>query len=510
MVLASLCVIAVTLVLLFRYQIDSKESQIKSEGISLARALARLPLREITAENQHSGLGLLQHYRNRPHFAYIAIVDSEGNILQDISSPGVMPPFSRLPTEPATWAGERLVIIGQDREIFEFYAPVLSDGALAAHVRVGYFKPKIGLAPDQITFLATLALPIFLLTPLFYFMFRSEVQPLQTASSELHRLVEKGSFDKVELPGSGQLGGFVERFNDFVNLAQQRIDELERDQNQLLTSAKLQSYKSSRIETVLSAMPEAILVLDDSGKINYANDRVATLLGVSREAVVSQPVTEWCKDPEVLDLLAHYDGSIAGVYLADTMQFHPAEATEKRIGMKAFPMFDGKDGSTIIGTLIVFRDVTRESLAKRSRGEFVAHLAHELKTPLNTLLMYSESLLADGADDEAFRIEAVNVIRDEVERLATLIDNLLSLTKIEMGSMSLERERVRLKDLLEDTFSTMSRSCEKRDITFDLELPREISAVSIDKDLMRVAINNLLSNAIKYNKPEGKVSLSLE
>ncbi len=164
----------------------------------------------------------------------------------------------------------------------------------------------------------------------------------------------------------------------------------------------------------------------------------------------------------------------------------------------------------MLGTLVIFRDVTAEKLARNSSSEFVAHLSHELKTPLNVLAMYSETLQGDDMQDEALRIEAANVIHDEVERLAMLISNMLSISKIEMGSLSIERKRVKLRDLLQDTFDACTRSGRDKNLNFSLDLPREISPVALDKNLMRVAINNLLTNAIKYSNPGGAVSMSVE
>jgi signal transduction histidine kinase len=119
-------------------------------------------------------------------------------------------------------------------------------------------------------------------------------------------------------------------------------------------------------------------------------------------------------------------------------------------------------------------------------------------------------LQGDQADDLEFRTEAVNVIRDEVERLAGLINNLLNITRIENGSLDLKRQRVKMGDLLRDAFENISRSGRGADLTFELDVPRELGLVNVDKDLLRIAVNNLLTNAIKYNRPGGRVTLAAE
>jgi len=154
----------------------------------------------------------------------------------------------------------------------------------------------------------------------------------------------------------------------------------------------------------------------------------------------------------------------------------------------------------------VLRDVTREYLARQAGNDFVAHVSHELKSPLNVIGMYAE-MLADS-DDESMRVESLNVIQDEIERMNALVGNLLNVSKLETGSMSPERNRVRLDDMLRDAYEQALPRAEGKQLRVLLDLPRELEAVAIDKDLFRIALNNLLTNAIKYNRPGGSVTLA--
>ena len=219
---------------------------------------------------------------------------------------------------------------------------------------------------------------------------------------------------------------------------------------------------------------------------------------------------EWCSNAEVIDFFARYETSTASRFMNDTALFQPIEKSDTTLALNGYPLFSPNDSASAYGTLVVIRDVTQESLARQSRSEFVATLGHELKTPLNTLALYSEVMLDDTGEDPAQRIEAINTIHDEVERLTSLVNNLLSITRIEMGSLDLDKRRTRLGDLLEDIASTFNRAASQQNITVEYELPQDLSAVAVDKDLLRVAINNLLSNAIKYNQAGGKVTVSAE
>ena len=512
MIAASLTVIVLTVALLFSYRQKEDEAHIREQGVSLARVLSRLPFVQLLPTAGHQGvLSLLQHGQVNSAFAYLLIVDPQGTVLNEVSSPGVIAPKVPLAQNPTSWLEERTLRLGSDgRAVQEFHAPLFDQGQLAGYLRLGYFKPGFGLAAEQVPFFATLALPIFLLTPLFYFLVRREIRPLQKINSQIDQLVERGNWNKVEVGASGELRDFMDRFNRFIELARTRIDALEAERADLETSAKVLSYQRSRIESVVQSIPDAIVILDESGAVGLANGRLATLLGVDPNNVIGQKPSEWCDNPEVVELLAGCGSASSPGYRSDSVEFSPPAAPEKRVAVSAYPLFSPRDMSQLLGNLVVFRDITAEMLAKRSGGEFVAHVAHELKSPLNVIAMYSESLLGEDGRSEEFRIEAANVVRDEVERLSMLINNILNITKLEMGSISVERHRVKLRELLEDTFNAVARSGRGDDLKFTIDLPREMSPVAVDKDLMRIAINNLLTNAIKYNRPGGTVSLVAE
>lgn len=139
----------------------------------------------------------------------------------------------------------------------------------------------------------------------------------------------------------------------------------------------------------------------------------------------------------------------------------------------------------------------------------MGHLSHELKSPLNVLAMYSETLLSESGKTEEFRIEAANVISDEVNRLSSLVNGLLNMTQIETGSLTPDKSLVKLLDLARTAFDDARHSASDREIAFHFDAPKEMSPIFVDKDLMRIALTNLLSNAVKYNSDDGEVRLTI-
>ncbi|HSS62920.1 MAG TPA: HAMP domain-containing sensor histidine kinase, partial [Gammaproteobacteria bacterium] len=495
-----------------RYQQNLTEAQIRSQGLSLAGVLSRLSYEQLTSPK--SGMGPIQvvyQSQRTDEFAYATVTDRAGRPALAAASPGIVVPPATLPVTPGDVAGERFTQLpGSGKPVIEFYAPLWSEGQVAGHIRLGYYQPS-GMVPlAQVPLLASVAFPVFLLTPFFYLLLKREITPLKEASRELQDQIEDGRFKQLEVKVSGEFGDFIQRFNFFMERAQARIDELESIKSKAEVSQKMLSYKRERVEAVLQAHPDMFLVLDETGTPAIVSDKLLGLLNLSRKSVIEQRPSAWCKDPNVTEFLHRCGDTNSPGYISATMVFTPESAPDRTIEVSAYPLFSPKDKAIVLGTLVIFRDTTESIVVKRGQGEFVAHIAHELKTPLNVLATYSEALQEEEGKDESFRIEAYNVIHDEVERLSGLISNLLSITQIEMGNMVIDRQRVRIGDLLEDALENVARSDRKRGIDFQLNIQSDLPALALDKNLFRVAINNLLTNAIKYSKEDGAVVISAE
>lgn len=511
-VLASLTAIAAILYLVFQYQNGERLADIRSQGVSLVRALSGVPYKQLIPGGEQQGVvQVLRHGANDDDFAYVSIVDPLGNTVNELAAGGLIVPAARIPPDPSSWLGEKHLELPPDqRKIIEFHAPLLDSGDLQGFVRLGYLYPAAGINMSQLPFLAMVALPVFLLAPLFYFLLRLEVRPVRAANREISRFMQGESIRKVEVAATGELGDFMQKFNEFIELANSRIQGLEQDQQRLVTSAKLLTYRKNRVETVLETLPEAVMILDESGTITFVNQKLAALFGVSEEVILAQPPQSWCEHPDVLQLLSKYQTQGKGRNFTDTIRFSLDSMSERAIATKTYPLFSPGDASSAIGTLVIFRDETQEALARQARSDFVAHLSHELKSPLNVLSMYSESLLSDIGKTEEFRVEAANVISDEVGRLGSLITGLLNITQIENGSLTPDRGLVKLRDVAGAAFDEAKHSAIDRNYTFKFDAPKEMNPVMVDKDLIRIAITNLLSNAVKYNSDGGEVRLTIE
>lgn len=511
-VLASLSAMAAIGYMVFKYQHQERLANIRAQGVSLVRALSGVPYDQLAPGGKQQGvLPVLRHSAKGDDFAYLSIVDRAGTRINEMAAPGIIVPAAKIPVEPSAWLGEaQLDELPNRPRMIEFYAPLLDAGDLRGFVRLGYRFPPYGLDMRQLPFFAAVCLPVFLLAPLFHFLLRREVRPVRAASQEIGRLIDEDNFRELKISASGELGDFMQRFNHFVEIAGTRITGLEQDQKRLITSTKLLEYRKNRVESVLETLPEAVLILDESGAITFANQKMAAMFNVSLQVILTQPPQQWCDNPDILQLLARHQAGTGTRSFTDTIRFNVQSLNDVAIVTKTYPLFSPSVAATAVGTLIIFRDETQEALARQARSDFVGHLSHELKSPLNVLGMYSESLLSEAGQSEEFRVEAANVIAEEVARLSSLINGLLSMTQIETGSLTPDKSLVRIRDVARAAFDEAKHMAADKDFTFKFDVPKEMSPILVDKDLIRIALTNLLSNAVKYNRSGGVVGMTIE
>jgi signal transduction histidine kinase len=507
LVMSSLAVIAVVVGLLLQRQQAADARHLREQGLGMVRSLAALPVALLApGPGQPGVLNTVLAYRDNPDFGYAALTGADGRNLAEAASPGTLVPAGAAIPALAGF-GERVVRSPDNgRPIHEFFGPVASLDGKVLQLRLGYFQPQSYFSITDMPFYALIALAVFLLVPLIYLVFKRELAPLTALGDQLRQLT--AAQGQALVPADQDVRDLAGKLNAYLDQASARIRDLERDSMAGVAHGRLLEYGSHKMQAVLQCLPDGLLVLDPAGDITFASGKIEPLLGVPVGDVLSQPVDAWCRDPELRAMLGRFRGAGGDSRSQATIEFNPVNVPDKRLWATAQSLQGDAKGMRF-GALVVLRDATREHLARQAGNDFVAHVAHELKSPLNVIGMYGE-MLADTGDDETLRVEAVNVIQDEVERMTALVSNLLNVSKLEMGAMRPERHRVKLDDLLRDAWQHARTRAEAKGIRLELQVPRDIAAVAIDKDLFRIALNNLLGNAIKYNQAGGSVVLAAE
>lgn len=509
LIAAALMVIAMIAGQFLFHRVKTRDQAVRIEGRNVTRVLSNFSYDQLVpAEKHNSILDLLNSQHADSGFAYAAVVDRTGQPLAMSTSGAAMIPPEDIRGNATLWMTEReFQVQPEQKSVLEFRSPLLDHGELVGYIRVGYFKPVLEL--QELPFIAQLALPIFLLVPLTYFLIRRELQPIKEANREINLAMQRQQIT-TSLESSNSFQDFMEKFKFFVHEIDRRFKELNQEnlKNQATTLAL--KYNRQRIESALQSLPDAVIVMDETGKTTFANSKIKSVIDLSPEDITGSKATDWCENKEVCALLEKYGNNQNRLHRSDSVEFNPGHFPEKTFSVNAYPLFTPKDTENIFGTLVVFHDKTQEILAKSARDQFISNIAHELKSPLNVIHMSAETLLTNTGNTAEDIVQTTNVINDEVERLTSLIANLLDITMMEAGNLVPERQRVKVADFLQDTFDSVARGKTANDVQVEIQLANNLSTIDVDKNLVRVALNNLLTNAIKYNKPGGKVTLTAE
>ena len=160
--------------------------------------------------------------------------------------------------------------------------------------------------------------------------------------------------------------------------------------------------------------------------------------------------------------------------------------------------------------LMVFQDISSETLAEQMRQDFVANVSHELRSPIASLIGIIETLQGPAKDDPEGRERFLSIMRDESQRMARMIDDLLSLSRVETSERLRPQEQVSVIDLLEMTRELLIGRAEERKMELVFDFAADIPALAGDRDELMEVFQNLIDNAIKYGREASPVRVTAE
>jgi len=163
----------------------------------------------------------------------------------------------------------------------------------------------------------------------------------------------------------------------------------------------------------------------------------------------------------------------------------------------------------LFGAIMIARDISRKSETTRIKTEFVHNISHELKTPLTLIRLFGETLQRKENLTEKEKQECYEIITKESERLSHMINNVLDLSRIEMGRKEFDLKRGNLADVVEDTLESYRYHLEKKGFVIHKNIAPNLSKMEFDGEAIASVLINLLSNAIKFSQKKKEVSVNL-
>ncbi|KUL95302.1 hypothetical protein DK26_14030 [Bosea sp. WAO] len=251
---------------------------------------------------------------------------------------------------------------------------------------------------------------------------------------------------------------------------------------------------------LIEAVGAAVILLDEHGAIQ-ALSPVARSLIAGLE--MGKPLALVMRDPDLIDAieLVSRQGGRRAIELIERV---PIERTF-RIHIAALA---GRGERRAV--LLTFEDLSEQRLTERMRVDFVANASHELRTPLASVLGFIETLQGPARNDEKARERFLQIMRQQALRMARLVDDLLSLSRIELKAHLAPQTPVALGEIARTILDALVLMARERDVTLVLDLPPQPVVVAGDRDELLRLMENLVENAIKYGRPGGKVVIRIE
>lgn len=265
---------------------------------------------------------------------------------------------------------------------------------------------------------------------------------------------------------------------------------------------------------ILQSMDDGLLVTDGQGMITYVNRMAESLTGFDEmEGKKVQDVLKiFSKDGKELKRL-HPVASV----LATKKPFRPAadpqfslqrkDSILTALQIRTTPILRG---TLCLGSVTVLRDITEERRIDHMKSEFISLVSHQLRTPLSSMRWYLEMLITEDAgkssDDQK---EYVRQLNESNARMVHLVNALLSVSKIELGTFQVSPESIALPDLIRNIALSFDVESKQKKVTVQLKMPQENVGIRSDRSLLSLIIENFLSNALKYSQIESSVTVTL-
>ena len=271
---------------------------------------------------------------------------------------------------------------------------------------------------------------------------------------------------------------------------QAEMEELQQRHQQTTTDAKAQQ------QVLFNSMLEGLLLLDRNRRIYLANRAFKNLFGLKTE-LRGKTVMEALRVHELAALVERVesDGQVFDYELK------LPELSERWLQVNAAAISNSAGERE--GTILVFHDLTRLKQLERTREEFVANVSHELRTPLSLIKGYVETLLDGARDNPEVAERFLQIIERNTRRLDLLIQDLLTISALESGRITLNLQPVPLRPLAEKILTDLKTRASAKDVKLVNALP-ELTATA-DANRLEQVLANLVDNAIKYGRANGTV-----
>lgn len=346
------------------------------------------------------------------------------------------------------------------------------------------------IVTDVIILLAVLLFVYFVLIFLLLQIADQYIKPIEQTIKVVEKLTNGNYRARIHHQSIGIAG----QLNNNINRLARSLNKLSIDR----------TIQADQLTTVIDNMESGIVLIDEKGYIHLVNRKFIQTFGNDHKHYLGNLYYD-CID----NVKVHKTVQDTFLYEQKIKQ----SFTHKNNGEKYYlqivgaPIFN--ENKTLKGSVLVIHDITEIKKLEVMRKDFVANVSHELKTPITSIVGFSETLI-DGAKDEQESLDHfLEIIYEESKRMEVLIDDLLVLSNLEHDEHKIQASEVNMGEVLADVEPIINHLADKRELQFTVEIEERLTLIG-DKEKIKQLLINLLANAVNYTPKDGKVTLAVD
>ncbi|HET6363600.1 MAG TPA: ATP-binding protein [Nitrospirota bacterium] len=291
----------------------------------------------------------------------------------------------------------------------------------------------------------------------------------------------------------GELGRklFLERAGEFDEIA----ESLNTMSVELKNSIASHEEERHRLNVILRSIPDALFIIDAHGVILLSSLAARKLFG--EIALQGKPFIEVMRNSEFLSLVENVQKQQA----AGVAEIRIGSPLEQYCVVQVSPLFyDEREPS---GFIAVFHDITQLKKLEQTRTDFVANISHEIKTPITAIQGFADTLLEGALDDRENAFRFLQTIKMNSERINSLVDDLMTISKIELGVIKVKKSIVDVQEVVDHVLTLLRDKAAEKNLTIRTEVRPEPRTLEADRDRLIQILTNLVDNAIKFTEKGG-------
>lgn len=311
--------------------------------------------------------------------------------------------------------------------------------------------------------------------------------PIKTLSIQSKKLAAGNVITRIPVEASDEIGELTQNFNNMASKLSSTMG--------VLTSEK------NKLEKIFEHMADGVMAFNEQGILIHANPVCYEMFGTSRMGANFEVIFER------IGINANFDRLLAGEPFESTDEYIIVD--DKYLKLQ-FDVYQNSKGDSS-GLVVVISDVTKLQKLDQMRKEFVANVSHELRTPLTTIKIYTETLLDTKLEDKGHALWALGVMEKEADRMTTLVQDLLELSRIDNRQIQLNVKIVDLSEIIAEVIEAQHIHIMNKGHTITMDYdPNVLYRTRGDEARLKQVLHNILSNSVKYTEDGGAIHISME